>query len=90
MIEYRRLRLRDLNAIEEAAGLKRLGIETWPNIEFAPLDFDQMVPAVGQGAIAIETDGRTVQVTPFVRSVAKEALTPARWIERWLRLTWYG
>jgi hydroxymethylbilane synthase len=37
-----------------AAGLKRLGIETWPNIEFAPLDFDQMVPAVGQGAIAIQ------------------------------------
>jgi hydroxymethylbilane synthase len=37
-----------------AAGLKRLGIETWPNIEFAPLPFDQMVPAVGQGAIAVQ------------------------------------
>ncbi|HVS52626.1 MAG TPA: hydroxymethylbilane synthase [Opitutaceae bacterium] len=37
-----------------AAGLKRLGIETWPNIEFAPLGFDQMVPAVGQGAIAVQ------------------------------------
>lgn len=37
-----------------AAGLKRLGIETWPGVEFAPLDFDQMVPAVGQGAIAIQ------------------------------------
>jgi hydroxymethylbilane synthase len=37
-----------------AAGLKRLGIETWPNIEFAPLAFDQMVPAVGQGAIAVQ------------------------------------
>lgn len=37
-----------------AAGLKRLGIETWPGIEFAPLDFEQMVPAVGQGAIAIQ------------------------------------
>lgn len=37
-----------------AAGLKRLGIETWPGIEFAPLGFDQMVPAVGQGAIAVQ------------------------------------
>jgi hydroxymethylbilane synthase len=37
-----------------AAGLKRLDIETWPNIEFAPLDFEQMVPAVGQGAIGIQ------------------------------------
>ena len=37
-----------------AAGLKRLGIDTWENLEFAPLDFDQMVPAVGQGAIAVQ------------------------------------
>lgn len=37
-----------------AAGLKRLGIEAWPGVEFAPLTFDQMVPAVGQGAIAIQ------------------------------------
>ncbi len=37
-----------------AAGMKRLGIDTWPGVDFAPLDFDQMVPAVGQGAIAIQ------------------------------------
>jgi hydroxymethylbilane synthase len=37
-----------------AAGLKRLGIDTWPGIDFLPLDFDQMVPAVGQGAIAVQ------------------------------------
>ena len=37
-----------------AAGLKRLGIETWPGIDFAPLAYDQMVPAVGQGAIAVQ------------------------------------
>ena len=37
-----------------AAGLKRLGIETWPGLEFAPLAFDHMVPAVGQGAIAVQ------------------------------------
>lgn len=37
-----------------AAGLKRLGIETWPGVEFAPLEFSQMVPAVGQGAVAVQ------------------------------------
>jgi hydroxymethylbilane synthase len=37
-----------------AAGMKRLGIDTWPGVEFAPLDFGQMVPAVGQGAIAVQ------------------------------------
>jgi len=37
-----------------AAGMKRLGIETWPGVDFAPLDFEQMVPAVGQGAIAVQ------------------------------------
>ncbi len=37
-----------------AAGMKRLGISAWPGVEFTPLNFDQMVPAVGQGAIAIQ------------------------------------
>jgi hydroxymethylbilane synthase len=37
-----------------AAGLKRLGIETWPGVAFAPLEFEQMVPAVGQGAVAVQ------------------------------------
>lgn len=37
-----------------AAGLKRLGIDAWPGIDFVPLSFDQMVPAVGQGAIAVQ------------------------------------
>jgi hydroxymethylbilane synthase len=37
-----------------AAGLRRLGIETWPGVEFAPLEFSQMVPAVGQGAVAVQ------------------------------------
>jgi hydroxymethylbilane synthase len=37
-----------------AAGLKRLGIESWPGVEFHFLDFKQMVPAVGQGAIALQ------------------------------------
>jgi hydroxymethylbilane synthase len=37
-----------------AAGLKRLEIDEWAGVEFVPLDFEQMVPAVGQGAIAIQ------------------------------------
>ncbi|HEY4988352.1 MAG TPA: hydroxymethylbilane synthase [Opitutaceae bacterium] len=37
-----------------AAGLKRLGIASWPGVEFRPIGFDAMVPAVGQGAIALQ------------------------------------
>ena len=37
-----------------AAGLARLGILGWEGLEFIPLSFDQMVPAVGQAAIAIQ------------------------------------
>jgi hydroxymethylbilane synthase len=37
-----------------AAGLSRLGFSSWPGLEFRHLDFTQMVPAVGQGAIGIQ------------------------------------
>lgn len=37
-----------------AAGLDRLGIGSWPGVIFCPLGFDQMVPAVGQAAVAIQ------------------------------------
>lgn len=37
-----------------AAGLRRLGIEEWPGLRLEPLDFGRMVPAVGQGAIAVQ------------------------------------
>ncbi|OIR13446.1 porphobilinogen deaminase [mine drainage metagenome] len=37
-----------------AAGLARLGIASWPDLEFVPLPIDQMVPAVGQAAIGIQ------------------------------------
>ena len=37
-----------------AAGLNRLGIASWPGLEFHPLEFSEMVPAVGQGAIALQ------------------------------------
>ncbi|MBA3848801.1 MAG: hydroxymethylbilane synthase [Opitutus sp.] len=37
-----------------AAGLRRLGIASWPGVVFRPLKFEESVPAVGQGAIAIQ------------------------------------
>jgi hydroxymethylbilane synthase len=38
-----------------AAGLARLGFTAWPGLEFRFLGFNEMVPAVGQGAIAIQS-----------------------------------
>jgi len=37
-----------------AAGLNRLGIGNWPGVEFHALSVHDMVPAVGQGAIAVQ------------------------------------
>lgn len=37
-----------------AAGLNRLGIGNWPGVEFHAVGLNDMVPAVGQGAIAIQ------------------------------------
>jgi hydroxymethylbilane synthase len=48
------LRVADATVLA-AAGMKRLGIKGWPGLEFRPLEFDQMAPAVGQGAIAIQS-----------------------------------
>jgi hydroxymethylbilane synthase len=37
-----------------AAGMKRLGIASWPGVVMRPLSFAESVPAVGQGAIALQ------------------------------------
>jgi hydroxymethylbilane synthase len=37
-----------------AAGLNRLGIKEWPGVSFRPLALDESVPAVGQGAVAVQ------------------------------------
>ncbi len=37
-----------------AAGLQRLGIHEWPGVVFRTLSPDEMVPAVGQGAVAVQ------------------------------------
>jgi len=47
------------------AGLRRLGIE----IEGTVLDLDQMVPAVGQGAMAIEIRAEDREVNEIVRAL---------------------
>jgi hydroxymethylbilane synthase len=36
------------------AGLNRLGIREWPGVSFRPFSFDEMVPAVAQGAVAVQ------------------------------------
>ncbi len=46
-----------------AAGLKRLGIASWPGVVLRPLAFSESVPAVGQGAIALQC--RAADVTRF-------------------------
>ena len=38
-----------------AAGLSRLGIDSWEGLIFRELPFKVMVPAVGQGAVALQT-----------------------------------
>jgi hydroxymethylbilane synthase len=47
------LRIADATILA-AAGLRRLGLGSWPGVVFHPLDFGSMVPAVGQGALAIQ------------------------------------
>jgi hydroxymethylbilane synthase len=37
-----------------AAGLARLGLAAWPGLVFRFLEFGEMIPAVGQGAIAVQ------------------------------------
>lgn len=37
-----------------AAGLNRLGIGNWPGVEFHAVGLHDMVPAVGQGAVAVQ------------------------------------
>ncbi len=46
-----------------AAGLNRLGIGNWPGVEFHALGFNDMVPAVGQGAVAVQC--RAAEVARF-------------------------
>jgi hydroxymethylbilane synthase len=61
-----------------AAGLDRLGLTSWPGVTFHRLEFGQMVPAVGQGAIAVQCrDADATRLAPALdpataRNVALE------------------
>jgi hydroxymethylbilane synthase len=47
------------------AGLKRLRIEGWPGVVFRPLTYAESVPAVGQGAIAVQcTEAKAALLAP--------------------------
>lgn len=46
-----------------SAGLKRLGIGSWPGVEFHAIGVESMVPAVGQGAIGVQC--RTADLARF-------------------------
>jgi len=43
-----------------AAGLDRLGIAGWPELEFRRLAPEEMTPAVGQGAVAVQCRARDI------------------------------
>jgi len=65
-----------------AAGLKRLGFESWPGVEFRFLDFKQMVPAVGQGAIAVQC---RLEDAPFLAPALDAATARQLGLERTLQ-----
>ncbi|MDB6166026.1 MAG: hemC [Lacunisphaera sp.] len=50
-----------------AAGLSRLGILSWPGVTLRPLTLAESVPAVGQGAIAVQC--RTEDAPQFSRAL---------------------
>ncbi len=50
-----------------AAGMNRLGIHGWPGLFFRPLSFSESVPAVGQGAIAVQC--RTAEASQFAAAL---------------------
>jgi len=47
-----------------ASGLNRLGIKEWPGLSFEPVALTAMVPAAGQGAVAIQS--RSAEVAQYI------------------------
>ena len=64
-----------------AAGLKRLAIDSWPGLIFKPFSTRQVVPAAGQGAIALEC---RKEDTSKYQSILDKATERAVTIERFL------
>ncbi|HKN47669.1 MAG TPA: hydroxymethylbilane synthase [Candidatus Polarisedimenticolia bacterium] len=74
-----RLKRGDYDAVVLAlAGLRRLGAD----VEGTVLDFDQMIPAVGQGALAIETRDDAAGLTRPLQALHDEASAAAVAAER--------
>jgi hydroxymethylbilane synthase len=64
------------------AGLNRLGISGWPGVVFRPLSFAESVPAVGQGAIAIQCRAADVpQFAPALDSATARGVNIERAIQ---------
>jgi hydroxymethylbilane synthase len=69
------------------AGLKRLGISSWPGVAFHPIGVESMVPAVGQGAIAVQCrSGDEAQFSGALDAVTARGLA----LERALQSTLGG
>lgn len=61
------------------AGLNRLGIRRWPGLVFRPLSVDEMVPAVGQGAVAVQCRWEDVaRFGPLLDAATGRAVTLER------------
>ena len=69
-----------------AAGLNRLNIIQFPGLEFRALTFDEMVPAPGQGAIAVQARSEDC---PLFQKISDQATEDAVSIERSI-LTAFG
>lgn len=62
-----------------AAGLSRLGITEWPGLELRHLETREMVPAVGQGAIAVQCRSSEVEeLRAFFDQATRLAVTAER------------
>lgn len=62
-----------------AAGLERLGISSWPGVEFQKLAISEMVPAAGQAAIGIEC---RVEDVPKIHAILDKLTYRAVMVER--------
>ena len=70
-----------------AAGMKRLGMEDRISVYF---DVDDMLPAIGQGALGIETRADDTRVLPLVRPLNHEPTRVCVSAERALSRKLYG
>ena len=75
-----------------AAGLARLGISKWPGLIFRKLETREMVPAVGQGAIAVQCrKSEAAELRPLFDEATRLSVTVERtFLSRILRLLRLG